>query len=126
MNNWFKKLQSSLSKTSDNFGLSFKKAFALNKPNKEILHDIEDILISSDLGVKFSNQVVSQLSKKNFQENISKVMVIECVVNEITSKLAPFSKELVIPNIPSTYTIVFSGINGSGKTLFWFLFESLT
>ena len=49
MKNWFGKLRSGLGKTSANLSTNIKKVFALNRPNKEVLDDIEEILISSDL-----------------------------------------------------------------------------
>jgi fused signal recognition particle receptor len=116
MRNWFSKLKGGLSKTSTNLGTNLKKAFALNRPNKEILDDIEEILISNDLGVKFSNEVIEKISKKSFNTNITKQMVVDCVIEEIQSILEPYTKELIIPNSGLPYTIIFSGINGSGKT----------
>jgi len=116
MKNWFSKLRSGLSKTSANLGTNIKKAFALNRPNKEVLDDIEEILISSDLGVKFSGEVIEKISKRSFNTNITKQMVIDCVVEEMQSILKPYAKELIVPNSDLPYTIVFSGINGSGKT----------
>jgi fused signal recognition particle receptor len=116
MKNWFSKLRSGLSKTSANLSTNIKKAFALNRPNKEILDDIEEILISSDLGVQFSGEVIEKISKRSFNTNITKQMVIDCVVEDIESILKPYTKELTIPNSDLPYTIVFSGINGSGKT----------
>lgn len=116
MKNWFSKLKGGLSKTSTNLGTNLKKAFALNRANKEILDDIEEILISNDLGVKFSNEVIEKISKKSFNTNITKQMVVDCVVEEIQSILELYTKELTIPNSKLPYTIIFSGINGSGKT----------
>ena len=116
MKEWFHKLKTSLNKTSANLSINLKKAFSLNKPNRELLNDLEDILISSDLGVEFSTQVTKELSKKSFDQKITKDMVVNCVVDRITRILKPHTKVLDIPynNIP--YTILFSGINGSGKT----------
>lgn len=116
MKKWFNKLKSSLSKTSTNLSVNLKKTFALNRPNKEILDDIEEILISNDLGVKFSNEVIEKISKKSFNTSITKQMVIDCVIEEIRTILEPYTKELIIPKSELPYTIIFSGINGSGKT----------
>ena len=116
MKNWIKKLRGGLSKTSNNIGTNIKKVFSLNRPSKEILQDIEDILISSDLGVKFTNEIIEKLSKKSFNEDISEDIVFNSVINEISHILRPYTKKLDIPNSNSPYTIIFSGINGSGKT----------
>ena len=82
MKNWINKLKAGLNKTSSNLGTNIKKVFSLNRPSKEILQDIEDILISSDLGVKFTNEIIEKLSKKSFNEDISEDIVFNSVINE--------------------------------------------
>ena len=116
MNNWFSKLKTALSKTSSNLGFNLKKSLSLNKPNKQILHDIEEVLLTNDLGVNFASHIVDQLSKKNFQDSISMDLITKYLLSEITSKLKPYEKQLIIPQHTQTYTILFSGANGSGKT----------
>jgi fused signal recognition particle receptor len=116
MRQWFTKLKAGLSKSSNNLSNGLMKAFSLNRANQEILDDLEEALIASDLGVEFSTQIVQKLSKKSFDEKITKGVVTKCVSEYICEILKPYSKELVIPNDGSTYTILFSGINGSGKT----------
>ena len=49
MKDWFSKLKGGLSKTSTNLGTNLKKAFALNKPNKEILKALLSCLSESML-----------------------------------------------------------------------------
>ena len=116
MNIWLKKIKNSLSKTSNDFSLKLKKTFSFNKPNKEILDDIREVLILGDLGVKFSNQIVDELKLTNFEHKISKELVYKSIQNHIISILTPYTKQLSIPKRLTPYTIIFSGINGSGKT----------
>ena len=116
MTNWFSKLKIALGNTSSNLGFNLKKSLSLNKPNKKILHDIEEVLITSDLGLAFSRHIVDQLSKKNFHDDISMDVIIEYLASEIASKLRPYEKQLIIPQHKKTYSIIFSGANGSGKT----------
>ena len=116
MKEWFYKLKTGLNKTSANLSVNLKKAFSLNKPNQELLNDLEDILISSDLGVEFSTQVIKELSKKSFDQKITKNIVVDCVVDHICKILKPYTKVLDTSYNNTPYTILFSGINGSGKT----------
>ena len=116
MKQWFSKLASGLSKTSSNLGINLKKAFSLNKPKQEILDELENALIMSDLGVECSMQIVQKLSKKSFDQEITSQIISDCVVEHISETLSPYAKTLSIPDHNSPYTILFSGINGSGKT----------
>ena len=48
---WFKKLKSGLSKSSDKISGGIKKILKSKKIDDETLEDLEELLISSDLGV---------------------------------------------------------------------------
>ena len=116
MKQWFDKLKIGLNKTSVNLGTNLKRVFSLNRPSQELLDDLEAILILSDLGVEFSTQIIEELSKKSFSQKITKKVVADCVTEHICKILEPYTKTLSIPHNNFPYTILFSGINGSGKT----------
>jgi fused signal recognition particle receptor len=116
MKQWFNKLTAGLNKTSANIQTNLKKVFALNKPKQEILDEVEEALIMSDLGVECSAEIVQRLSKKSFDQEINSKIVFDCVSEHISEILAPYTRTLSVPNGSSPYTILFSGINGSGKT----------
>ncbi len=116
MKQWFDKLKIGLNKTSVNLGTNLKRVFSLNSPSQELLDDLEAILILSDLGVEFSTQIIEELSKKSFSQKITKKIVADCVTEHIYKILEPYTKTLSIPHNKFPYTILFSGINGSGKT----------
>ena len=60
---WFKKLKSGLSKSSEKITKSIKKVIKGKKIDEETLNELEEILISSDMGVKFSLEVIEDLRK---------------------------------------------------------------
>ena len=60
---WFKKLKSGLSKSSEKITTSIKKVIKGKKIDEETLDELEEILISSDMGVKFSLEVIEDLRK---------------------------------------------------------------
>lgn len=116
MKKWFDKLRIGLNKTSTNLSINLKKALSLNKPSQMLLDNLEDALILSDLGVGFSTEFIEELSKKNFSQEITKQVVFDYLAEHICKILEPCTKVLDIPDSNSPYTILFSGINGSGKT----------
>ena len=61
---WFKKLKSGLSKSSEKITKSIKKVIKGKKIDEETLNELEEILISSDMGVKFSLEVIEDLRKR--------------------------------------------------------------
>ena len=60
---WFKKLKSGLSKSSEKITTKIKKVIKGKKIDDETLSELEEILISSDMGVKFSLEVIEELKK---------------------------------------------------------------
>ncbi len=110
---WFKKLKSGLSKSSEKISEGIKKAIKGKKIDDETLDDLEELLISSDLGVNFSSNVVEELRKSKLleptPENIKKVLQ-----KKINSILKPLEKKFSISKKPTIYLVV--GVNGVGKT----------
>ena len=51
---WFKKLKSGLSKSSEKLTTKINKVIKGKKIDEATLSELEEILISSDMGVKFS------------------------------------------------------------------------
>ena len=108
-----KKLKSGLSKSSEKISEGIKKAIKGKKIDDETLDDLEELLISSDLGVNFSSNVVEELRKSKLleptPENIKKVLQ-----KKINSILKPLEKNFSISKKPTIYLVV--GVNGVGKT----------
>ncbi len=115
MKNVFSKFKSSLFKTSSSLSLKFKKALSLNRPKEELINEIEEILISSDIGIKSTEKISAQLQKISFDQEINLELISGYVKKEAESILAPFEGKLRIDS-KKPYTILFSGCNGSGKT----------
>jgi len=116
MKKLFANLTKKLSNTSAKLTLNLKKALSLNKPKEEFLEGIEESLIESDLGVRFSTEITYKLRSTNFSERISKKVILEHLKEELADIFQNINRKLLIPDTGGVYTIVFSGINGSGKT----------
>ena len=63
---WFKKKLKSGPKSSEKITKSIKKVIK-EKIDEETLNELEEILISSDMGVKFSLEVIEDLRKAKKQ-----------------------------------------------------------
>ncbi len=110
---WFKKLKSGLSKSSDKISGGIKKILKGKKIDDSTLEDLEDLLISSDLGVECSAKIISELRKsKLIDPNVDKVKgIIKKKLKEILISLEcniELTKELNV--------ILVVGVNGVGKT----------
>ena len=94
---------------------SVEKVTKRRKLDDTMLTEIEDLLISSDLGVATSSFIVEKIKKENFSKELDITQLKQLISSEIYE----------IMNAPKTITEVkdgqlniwlFVGVNGSGKT----------
>ncbi len=111
--NWIKNLKSSLSKSSEKITDGIKKIFKNKKIDDEILDELEELLISSDLGATFSSNIINDLRKSKLKE--PSVKNVKTLIKEkLVDLLSPLEKKLKIKKPP--YVILIVGVNGVGKT----------
>ena len=110
---WFKKLNSGLSKSSEKLTTKIKKVIKGKKIDEETLSELEEILISSDMGVKFSLEVIEDLRKsKMIDPTVIKIKKV--IQKKIINLLEPLEKKNTKTAKPYIFLIV--GVNGVGKT----------
>ena len=94
---------------------SVEKVTKRRKLDDTMLTEIEDLLISSDLGVATSSFIVEKIKKENFSKELDITQLKQLISSEIYE----------IMNAPKTITEIkndqlniwlFVGVNGSGKT----------
>jgi len=119
--NWFKKLKTGLSKSAQKVEKAFTSVIGKKKLDENSLTEIEDQLISSDLGVNASIKIVDKLRNHKFEltsknKEISKEMILHVVKDELNKILINSEKSLFKDNNDKPHVILLIGVNGSGKT----------
>ncbi len=112
---FFKKLKNGLTKTRKTFAGSLDRIFAGNrKIDDELLEDIEELLITSDIGVSTAMDLIECISKKT-SDISSAEQLKEILKKEI---LTGMEKIVTLPDVPpeKQYVIFVAGVNGVGKT----------
>ncbi len=110
---WFKKLTSGLSKSSEKISEGIKKVIKGKKIDETTLEELEELLISSDLGANFSSEIIEDLRKSKIIEPSSE-KVRSVIQKKIENLLKPLEKKVDLKNKPFIFLVV--GINGVGKT----------
>jgi len=110
---FFQKLKNVLTKTRDGLSKKLNELFAKNKLGEEFYEELEDILISSDVSVKTTMEIVDEIRETAIKEKCKdKDYVIEMLKNELFETLDYTDKpEIKVPAI-----IMMVGVNGVGKT----------
>lgn len=113
---FFEKLKSGLSKTKSNIDDKLNIAFsAFRKVDEELLEELEEILIMSDVGMDTSLEIIESLRKKIKLENLKDVEDVKNALRELIQEiLDKQSSELNLNTKPSVILVI--GVNGVGKT----------
>lgn len=111
---WFSRLSDGLKKSTSKLTDGLTSIVTKRKLDDEMLQDIEDLLLSADVGYATSHRLVSALKKKRFQQDVTVDEVKATLAEDLTSILKPLEQPLAFKAKPTVIFMV--GVNGSGKT----------
>ncbi|MDA1310535.1 MAG: signaling recognition particle receptor family protein, partial [Proteobacteria bacterium] len=113
---WFQRLKSGLSRTSDKLAGGITALFTKRKLDTETLQQLEDLLITSDLGVATAAKLTANLAREKFDKEVTDEEVREAFAADITRILEPVARPLEIDGANRPHVVLVCGVNGSGKT----------
>jgi len=113
---WLDKLKNGLSRSSSHISAGISGIFLSRKLDEAALEELEDLLISADLGVQASSDLVSMLSKEKFGKEVTADEIKELLAKNIAEILSPFANSLNINRTAKPHVILVAGVNGTGKT----------
>ena len=113
---FFDKLKQGLNKTKTSFEEKMNNVFSnFRKVDEELLEELEEALIMSDVGVETSTKIIAGLRDKIKKQNIQdEEGVRQALREEIQNVLDSVDNGLKLETTPSIILVV--GVNGVGKT----------
>ena len=113
---FFDKLKNGLNKTKTSFDEKMNNVFSgFRKVDEELLEELEEVLILSDVGTETSLKIISNLREKIKKEKITEEQEVkEALKKEMQEILEKQNSELILETKPSVILVV--GVNGVGKT----------
>ena len=113
---FFDKLKAGLGKTRNSLNDKINMVFSnFRKVDEELLEELEEILIMSDIGVETAEEIISKLRDRIKQEKIQdEEGVKKALKEEMQAILDKIPNELTIKTTPAVILVV--GVNGVGKT----------
>ncbi len=113
---FFDKLKQGLSKTKQSFNDKVNNVFsAFRKVDEELLEELEEALIMSDVGVETSTKIIANLRDKIKKQNLKEAdEVKQALREEIQNIFDEIDNTLHLDTTPSIILVV--GVNGVGKT----------
>ncbi len=110
--NFLKKIGEKLSKTHEKLISGINQILGRGVIDDEVWEELEMLLITADVGVKTTTELISRLKKRNLQ---SVDDLKPALIAEVASILSPFSAKLNTET-RKPFVIMVIGVNGVGKT----------
>ena len=129
-NNFIKKLFNKEKKESLNKGLKIssesffskisKAIVGKSKVDEEVLDELEEILISSDVGVKTTLKIIDRIENRVAKDKYINTNELDLILKEEITAIIKNSDEIIenftIINDKKPHVILVVGVNGAGKT----------
>ena len=115
-------LDKGLEKTKENFFSKLSKAVVgKSKVDEDVLDELEEILISSDVGVDTTLKIIDRIEKRVAADKYLGTDELDRILREEVAKLLAENQsvdveEFSIPSVPGPFVIMVVGVNGVGKT----------
>lgn len=108
--------KSKISASVGKISASLTQIFTHKKLDDEMLEQLEDTLLLSDMGSDISSEIIGNLRQQKFAKDIDEEEVKKFLAGEITKILKPCEKALVLDESTKPQVVIFNGVNGAGKT----------
>jgi len=113
---WLGRLKAGLTKTSSQIGGGIADIFRKRRLDDAAIQELEDLLITSDLGLDAAARLVGNLKKTRFGKEVSDEEVRAALATDIADILSPIAIPLEIDVARKPHVVLVVGVNGSGKT----------
>ncbi|RMF10561.1 MAG: signal recognition particle-docking protein FtsY [Alphaproteobacteria bacterium] len=113
---WFSRLRSGLKKTKTALAEGITGIFTKARLDDDTIEDLEDLLITADLGMEMATRVTAALRESRYHKTITPAEVQAVLADEVARVLAPHARPLEINPQHKPHVILMVGVNGTGKT----------
>ncbi|CAK0741071.1 Signal recognition particle receptor FtsY [uncultured Gammaproteobacteria bacterium] len=113
---WLSRLRQGLTKSSDRLTEGIGAIFTKRRLDHETLEDLEELLITADLGPSTAARLTATLRRTKFDKEVSAEAVRAVLAGEITRILQPVAHPLTIDATRKPHVVLMVGVNGTGKT----------
>ena len=113
---FFDKLKQGLGKTKNSIDEKINNVFSVfRKVDEELLEELEEVLVMSDIGMETSVKIIDELRQKIKKEKIEDEESVKKALKEIMKNILDVgTSDLNLTTKPSILLVV--GVNGVGKT----------
>ncbi len=110
------KLNEGLRRSSSRLAEGIGAALLNRRLDRDSLEEIEELLITSDMGGKVAARLTKAISAGRFERDVTPDEIRLALAEEIAAILKPREQVVDFSDGPSPRIVLFVGVNGSGKT----------
>lgn len=111
---FFDKLKQSIAKTKDSFSQKIDTVLStFHKVDEDLMEELEEALITADVGVETSMNIIDRLRDKVKENRLNEVSEVKNALAEIISEMMCRNEET---DFSGKQLILVIGVNGAGKT----------
>ena len=113
---FFNRLKEGLSRSTAKIGETIATVFKKRRLDDAALEELEDLLISADLGVDAAARVIAAFRRTRFGKEVGEDEIKQALAEEIAEILKPVALPLVLNPALKPHVVLVVGVNGTGKT----------
>jgi fused signal recognition particle receptor len=113
---WYQRLRTGLSRSTDRLKDTKRAIFTKRKLDAESLEELEEALITADLGVETAGELVAELGRTRFGKEVSEQEVRSALAQSVARILDDVARPLELDPGRRPHVILVCGVNGTGKT----------
>lgn len=113
---WRQRLKAGLARTRAQFGGRLKSLFARGKVDDELLEDLEELLLTSDVGLDATQHLLYHLKQRAKRDKLDSPAAIQQALSDTLYDLLRPLEEVLEVGAQRPFIIMLAGVNGAGKT----------
>ena len=113
---WLSRLTAGLKSSSSKLTSGLSALFGKEKIDASSIEDIEDALISADLGMPATLAIIEAIKAHRWDGPVSEDGLRSVLAEQLTTILTPVEAPLTVNAAHQPHVILLVGVNGSGKT----------
>ena len=113
---FFSRLKDGLSRSTQKLSGGITAIVRKRRLDDEALEELEELLISADLGTEVASRVIEEFRRTRFGKEVTDEEVKTALAGEVAEILRPVAVPLTLDPARKPHVILVVGVNGTGKT----------
>ena len=116
LGSFFSRLKEGLSRSTQKLSTGITAVLRKRRLDDEALEELEELLISADLGTEVARKVIAAFRRSRFGKEVTDDEIKHALAEELAAILAPVAKPLELNPAYRPHVVLVVGVNGTGKT----------